>query len=73
MMPSTSSQLSPICCATAEVAASRSQSITTASNGAVNRERLSLHGAATCLTLCRSQSTRGISAARIVRYSHVSR
>ena len=53
--------------------ASRSQSITKASNSAVKRELGSDHGTETCRTPCSSHSTRGACAIRIVRYCIVSR
>jgi hypothetical protein len=70
---STSSQLNPSCRDTAEMLASPSQSITNASNIAVNRPPGSAHGTDTCFTPCSLHFTRGTSATRIVRYWHVSR
>jgi len=73
MIPSTSSQLSLRRRDTADVLASRSQSITTRSNSAVKREPGSAQGAAICFTPCSGHSTRGTAADTNVRNWHVSR
>jgi len=58
---------------TPSVEASFNQSITRASNSAVNPEPGSAHGTDTVTTPCSSHFTRGTSATRIVLYWHVSR
>ena len=73
IIPSTSFQVRSNCRATAERLASCSQSITSASNSAVNPDPGSDHGTASVLTPCSGQPTRGTSAARIVLYWHVGR
>ena len=73
MIPSTSSQPSCTRRLTAATLASRSQSITSASNNAVKREPGSAQGTATCTTPCVAHVTRGTGAIPIVRYGQVSR
>ena len=68
-IPATSSQLNRIPFATAAIlSVAPSQSMTNASNSAVNRERSSAHGTRTCLTPCSLHLTRGTVAVRIVWY-----
>ena len=72
-IPATWSQLSRHCRATAAKLATFSQSITIASNSAVNRDCASAHGTRTCCTPCSAHRTRGTSARTSVRYCIVSR
>ncbi len=73
MVPSIPFHLSPSHHRTALVEVSCNQSITSTSNSAVTPEPGSAQGTSICLTPCSGGSTRGTSAARMVRNWHVSR